>query len=94
MNIIERIQQWYSDQCNGEWEHQYGVSIDTLDNPGWSVSIDLAGTSLDSVSMAPSKCNKGEDDWLFCEVRDGKFVGTGDPSKLNIILESFVSLLP
>ena len=94
MNIIERIQQWYMGQCNGEWEHQHGVSIDTLDNPGWSVSIDLVGTSLESASMAPYRYDKGEDDWLFCEVRDGKFIGNGDSSKLNLILESFVRLLP
>jgi hypothetical protein len=24
------LQRWYVGQCNGDWEHQYGVRIDTL----------------------------------------------------------------
>lgn len=94
MNIIERIQWWYAAQCNGEWEHDHGVSIDTIDNPGWSVSIDLVGTSLESVTMSPFRYDKGEHDWVFYEIKDGKFTGNGDSSKLNFILESFIRLLP
>jgi hypothetical protein len=33
------IQKWYSAQCDGEWEHDLGVAIGTLDNPGWSVRL-------------------------------------------------------
>ena len=32
------LQQWYSAHCDGEWEHGFGVTIATLDNPGWSVT--------------------------------------------------------
>jgi len=39
MDLLEQVEDWYSSQCNGDWEHQYGISIDTLDNPGWSRSI-------------------------------------------------------
>jgi len=34
-NVMERIQDWYRRQCDGDWEHSYGVKIETLDNPGW-----------------------------------------------------------
>lgn len=93
MSILERIQQWYAAQCNGEWEHDHGVSIGTIDNPGWSVSIDLIGTSLEPVTMPPHKHDNGEDDWVFCEISDGKFAGHGDSSKLSFILELFIRLL-
>ncbi len=93
MNTIEKIQDWYAAQCNGDWEHYYGVAIDTLDNPGWSVSIDLVGSNLESVAMQPYKHDNGAHDWVFCEIRDGKFTGNGDASKLNIILEVFIKLL-
>jgi Immunity protein 53 len=46
MNALQELQQWYQSQCNGDWEHTYGVKIDTLDNPGWSVTIELADTYL------------------------------------------------
>jgi hypothetical protein len=53
MNEITRLQRWYASQCNGEWEHQHGISIASCDNPGWWVKIDLAGTSLETKSFAP-----------------------------------------
>jgi hypothetical protein len=42
---LERLQRWYLGECNGDWEHSYGVRIDTLDNPGWIVTIDLHETN-------------------------------------------------
>lgn len=41
------LSQWYLAQCDGDWEHSYGVKIDTLDNPGWSLEIELIDTALD-----------------------------------------------
>jgi hypothetical protein len=40
------LTQWYLDQCDSDWEHSFGVKIDTLDNPGWSLKIDLRDTDL------------------------------------------------
>jgi Immunity protein 53 len=28
---ISLLEKWYLQRCNGEWEHQWGVSIETLD---------------------------------------------------------------
>ena|SRR5215212_693829 len=92
MNTIEQIQAWYASQCNGEWEHQYGMSIDTLDNPGWAVSIDLIDTNLENATMIPYQRDASDNDWVFCEIKDGKFIGNGSPDKLSIILEIFTSL--
>jgi hypothetical protein len=92
MNNIERLQHWYARQCNGIWEHQYGVAIDTLDNPGWSVTIDLNGTNLESASMNPLVVDNGEHDWIHCKVDGGKFIGNGDQEKLEAILDLFLTL--
>jgi len=48
MNAIIELQNWFKAQCNGEWEHKLGVEIETCDNPGWIVNIDLKDTSLES----------------------------------------------
>jgi Immunity protein 53 len=37
---FDRLQVWYLAQCDGDWEHRHGVTIGTLDNPGWSLRID------------------------------------------------------
>ena len=45
-NALQALQQWYLAQCDGDWEHGYGVSITTLDNPGWSLDITAANRNL------------------------------------------------
>ena len=45
VEIIARLSDWYQSQCNGTWEHELGIVIDTIDNPGWLVKIDLRGTA-------------------------------------------------
>lgn len=37
---IQKIDQYYSSKCNGEWEHYLGISMETTDNPGWLVKFD------------------------------------------------------
>jgi hypothetical protein len=45
-DVFQALQQWYLAECNGDWEHSYGVHIETLDNPGWMLKVDLRDTSL------------------------------------------------
>lgn len=40
------LSRWYLSQCDNDWEHSYGVKIDNLDNPGWSLKIDLTDTEM------------------------------------------------
>ena len=47
--MLTWLEGWYTRCCDGEWEHRYGVCIETLDNPGWLIRIDLTGTDLGSV---------------------------------------------
>lgn len=86
MNAIEFLQHWYAAQCNGDWEHEYGITVSTLDNPGWRVSISLVGTALFGVSMNEIRTELAPDNWMVCFLRDGEFQGCGDPTKLESIL--------
>jgi hypothetical protein len=90
MNRLAQLQAWYDSHCDGEWEHVYGIKIDSLDNPGWWVKIDLAGTELEKVSFDPRLERQSEVDWLDCKVKDKIFDGAGDPSKLETILALFL----
>jgi hypothetical protein len=87
---VQGLQQWFGAECNGDWEHSYGVVIETTDNPGWSVEIDLNETRLACRGTPPVKQHISQDDWLHIEVTDTKFIGTGDPTKLVVILEAFM----
>jgi hypothetical protein len=78
-DYLGRLQDWYRSQCNGDWEHEYGISVETLDNPGWHLRIDLADTPLDKKNFEPIKIEKSETDWFACKVSDHKFEGFGGP---------------
>jgi hypothetical protein len=38
---IAAIDNWYLSQCDESWEHRYGAKIETTDNPGWWLNIDI-----------------------------------------------------
>ena len=89
MSVINWLEEWYKSNCDGEWEHLFGVRIDTLDNPGWSITIDLEDTTSESKDFKMIRFDNGDDDWMFCRVENNAFKGSGDPNKLNQILGIF-----
>src|SRR4051812_6658334 len=93
---------WYLAQCDEEWEHQYGVSIGTLDNPGWSLTVDLEKTALEgkrfepisenaAQSQASSQRLDGDVPWLVASVEGTKFKAFGGPRDLPRLIEAFRS---
>ena len=89
--ILSRLQGWYASQCNGDWEHSYGISIANIDNPGWSVDIELVDTELYGVEFSPVVVERqSSDDWVHCEVANGIFRGRGGPRNLEEILCIFL----
>ena len=83
------LQRWYLSQCNQDWEHQYGVQIGTIDNPGWTLSIDLQGTELETPPFTAQKIERTEEDWVHCWVADGKFQAACGPENLEEALGAF-----
>lgn len=86
---ITFLQDWYRSQCNGKWEHGFGIEISSLDNPGWYVEVDLEGTALEAKLMESIKIAEDGGGWMNCFLREKKFIGSGDPSKLERILRCF-----
>jgi hypothetical protein len=90
------LQQWYSAHCDGVWEHSFGITIETIDNPGWSVTISLERTELESIPFEPVKAEANERNWVQCRVAergDGenqrRFKGRGGASNLSDIIGVF-----
>jgi hypothetical protein len=40
------LQAWYASHRGDDWKNGVGISIDTLDNPGWTLRVDLHGTDV------------------------------------------------
>jgi hypothetical protein len=91
MTALDELQDWYVSQCDGDWEHDFGVTIDTLDNPGWIIKIDLDGTDLEGRFFETVERFESEQDWIKCWIEGKKFHGVGDPRKLEPVLKIFLA---
>ncbi len=89
------LMNWYAAQCDGDWEHEFGIEIGTLDNPGWSLKIDLSGTGLEGVAFSAVEHNLSAPDgdpashWHSCRLRDGRFEASGGARDLDILAGVF-----
>lgn len=92
------LMQWYLAECTDDWEHSYGVKIDTLDNPGWTLKIDLRETDL--VGRPFKRVERGEPasdleewrrlgSWLVADVRDDVFEAACGPLDLPAAIQVF-----
>ena len=89
---LQRLQHWYHSQCNGDWEQGSGISITTLDNPGWRLVVDLSDTALADKPFDELKRDyEHELDWIICVLGDGKFEGHCGPRQLHAMLEVFLA---
>ncbi|TCD05848.1 rhodanese-related sulfurtransferase [Pedobacter frigidisoli] len=88
MEILKWLTDWYKSNCDGDWEHSYGIKINTLDNPGWFVGIDLVDTKKDG-KIINIKVDNTDDDWYSIKSEGSVFEGYGDSSKLPLLISKF-----
>ena len=88
-NILEWMQEWLNQNCDGDWEHAQNFTITTTDNPGWSVTINLAGTKLENKNFSTVDVENNDIDWLYCTIKDHQFQGDGGVRNLIEILQIF-----
>lgn len=88
-NIFIWIMKWYEKNCDGDWEHSFRITIETLDNPGWSVKIDLDGTTFPQIDNPWKMIERTEKDWYGYSISDDQFSASGDPTKLPFLVDIF-----
>jgi hypothetical protein len=90
MDDLIWLMEWYASHCDGNWEHQYGITIQTLDNPGWRLAIDLNGCGLETRPFAKLDHGMPSDvSWWTCSVTGGKFLAHCGKRDLPIIIAAF-----
>lgn len=94
---LRRLGDWLSRRCDGDWEHHKGVTITSLDNPGWWVKIDVDGTPL---AHRPFEALADGVDaqrvpratrWMCCHLDGTVWNGACDPTRLDEVLEIFLA---
>jgi hypothetical protein len=92
MDLIRQLQEWYLANCDGDWEHSYGIEIGTLDNPGWSLKVDLLGTSCAGRTFTDMSVGDSETDtsWYVCRVVENRYESYGGALMLDTMIEQFL----
>jgi Immunity protein 53 len=91
IELIQRLQDWYSSMCNGDLEHTYGIFISNIDNPGWALKVELKDTYLYDVPFTELKIQREvEDDWVICKVEGNNFQGYGGSRNLGELISVFL----
>lgn len=93
MSILKDLQSWYLAECDGDWEHSFGIKLETLDNPGWLLTVDLEDTSLEGLHVPRVITEREENDWVQYEVADGRFVASGGGKNLEEVIEAFLKIV-
>ncbi|SBT52639.1 Imm53 family immunity protein [Micromonospora auratinigra] len=86
---MDFLQHWYLSNCDGDWEHEFGVRIETLDNPGWTVEVDLVDTRLEGRLLSRTKLEPGAGRWVWVESDGRHFSSSCDPLSLQVALQRF-----
>lgn len=93
MEILNRLQHWYQLHCDNDWEHSYGITIETLDNPGWKLSVDLNDTFLEDVefqSIQKGNSESRNESWIHCYKENSCFVGMGGINDIEEVISIFL----
>ena len=96
-NIVDWLQNWTMSQIDGDWEHEQGISIGMLDNPGWILKADISNY-VDFLKASKPWGRDNDKDWIDFEI---KIIAKtyvyieifGDINKLNKILYSFKAII-
>jgi hypothetical protein len=89
---FDALVQWYAAHCNGAWEHTYGIKLDTLDNPGWSLTVDLAETELEHAPFSVAEHQLENDvSWWRCWRDDTAFHAACGVNNLSAVLVIFTT---
>jgi len=90
MNTVRELQEWYAAKCDGDWEHSYGVRIESLDNPGWLLRIDLTGTELEEVEFEPIVRDDGKGGWANMRIQEHTWQAACGPRDLDASISIFL----
>jgi hypothetical protein len=93
MDDLLWLTQWISSHFDGEWEHEHGVTLESVDNPGWMLRIDLDGTGVNPAHFKPVALQRSDSDWIEAKIENGAFLGGAGPNNLPELLHLFRSFI-
>jgi uncharacterized protein YjbI with pentapeptide repeats len=89
---IDWLAKFFAYHCDGAWEHEFGMSLDSLAIPGWGLVVDLRGTALEGTGVNRSnlkETSKSDHDFIEAFLEDDEFHATCGPFNLDVMLGLF-----
>ncbi|MFE1841866.1 Imm53 family immunity protein [Streptomyces sviceus] len=76
-------------------EHEWGVKMATLDNLGWTVTVDLEETDLEGREFPRRDVSRSADDWVWvwaCGKVLHAWCGPGNLTEVLVLFRSWVKV--
>lgn len=93
-NTLNELTKWFAMQCDGDWEHNDGITIESLDNPGWLITISVEGTLLENAKFDAVKSgnpdDSDDDSWIECYKQGTVFTAMCGKIMLEAALNVFL----
>jgi hypothetical protein len=90
MDYLDNLCRWYESECNGDWEHSYGIKLETSDNPGWILTVDLNETYLSESKNKKCAYKKSDNDWIHVKKENNAFQASCSLNNLNKMISLFL----
>lgn len=89
-----QLQEWYFIQCDGDWEHSFGMSINSAPNQ-WTFELETCETPLEGQLFKAVSADNSKSDWLKCsyDVSDRKIKGSCATTSLEKLLTSILTTI-
>jgi len=88
---LQSLAVWFVEHCDGDWEHDRGITIESLDNPGWAVDVGIGGTELEGHWVDWTQSDRNDDDWLHWRSTGTMFEARCSANNLERAIESFLA---
>lgn len=92
-NLLEWLDDWYKSTCDGDREHYYGIKIETLDNPGWDVSINFEYTNVELTDLKWHLIKFDSNSWVGFNIENSVFNCSSIPNNLALPIFIFKTLV-
>lgn len=84
---LEKLQVWYHSNCDGDWEHSYGFSLETSDFPGWLLKVDLDDTDQEFDTFEKHWIDQASSNWIQLDKRGTQLRGACGATQLVKMLD-------
>jgi hypothetical protein len=93
MENLSWFHKWFSKEAIENIQHGLNIKFETKENSSWNIEIDLTKTKYNRISNKEESAKSSEFNWYNVQIKDKKFIGKGDFTKLDFLLGKFGELI-